>query len=133
MPKRRESFATEMDTRLFIALYTDEDVDQELARQLRHHGFDVVSAREIGKYRLSDRAQLDYAISQQRAIFSFNVKHFVTIFEEYWNAGKDHYGIIVSEQLPLGEVLRRTLRLLDTVMAEEMQNNFKNLGEFAER
>jgi hypothetical protein len=121
----------ENSARLFIALYTDADVNQELALQLRQQGFDAVSARDLGHYRLTDEAQLDYAISQQRTILTFNIKHFVPLFERYWSQGTDHYGIIVSEQLPLGELLRRMLRLLDTVTTQEMQNNFKNLGEFA--
>ncbi len=122
-----------VETRLFVALYTDADVDQTLARQLRQHGFDALSARELGKYQLSDREQLEYAVAEQRAILSFNAKHFVPLFEEYWNTGRHHYGIIVSEQLPLGELLRRVLNLLNSVTAEEMTNNLKNLAEFAQR
>ncbi len=121
------------ETRLIIALYLDADVNQEFARQLRHRGVDVISARELGKYEDSDQEQLIFAISEQRAIFSFNVDHFTTLFQEYWNAGKEHYGIVVSEQISLGEMLRRTLKLLDSVSADEMKNNFKNLGEFAVR
>jgi len=54
------------------------------------------------------------------------------MFDEWWNAGQSHHGIIVSEQLPVGEMLRRTLKLLNTVTADEMMNNIKNLAEFAE-
>lgn len=121
------------ETRLFIALYTDADVNQELAKQLRNRGFDAISARDLGKYQISDQEQLDFAASEQRAILSFNIDHFTTLFEEYWNANKKHYGIIVSKQVPLGELLRRLLKLLDTISAGEMKNNYKNLGEFAER
>ena len=56
-----------------------------------------------------------------------------SLFDEYWWTGKEHLGIIVSEQLPIGELLRRVLRFLNTVTADEMRNNYKNLGEFAER
>ena len=35
--------------------------------------------------------------------------------------------------MPIGEMLRRTLKLLNTVTADEMMNNIKNLAEFAER
>jgi hypothetical protein len=76
---------------------------------------------------------LEYAISDGRAILTFNKRHFEPLYEEYWNAGKKHFGIIVSEHIALGELLRRTLKLLDNVSADEMENNFKDLGEFAER
>jgi|GEM_PF-2175682 len=38
----------ENSIQLFIAFYTDEDVHQQLAQKIREHGFDAVSAREIG-------------------------------------------------------------------------------------
>ena len=124
---------TAEETRLFIALYTDADVGLALAKQLRERGYDALSALEIGKFQPTDQEQLDYAISQRRTILTFNQRHFEPLYEEYWNAGKEHYGIIVSEQIAVGEMLRRTLKLLNSVSAGEMKNNFKNLGEFAER
>jgi hypothetical protein len=41
--------------------------------------------------------------------------------------------IVVSQQIPLGELQRRVMRLFDTVTADEMKNNLRNLAEFAER
>jgi hypothetical protein len=124
---------TVSETRLFIALYTDVDVGLKLAKQLRTRGFDAVSAIEAGNHHLFDQEQLDYAIADRRAILTFNKKHFEPLFEEYWHKGKEHYGIIISEQIPLGELLRRTLKLLDSISLDEMKNNFKDLGEFADR
>jgi predicted nuclease of predicted toxin-antitoxin system len=118
---------------LFIAIYTDADVSLELADQLRARGYDAVSALEVGNYRLLDHEQLDYAISQRRAILTFNTKHFKPLFESFWHQNKDHYGIILSDQIELGELLRRTLKLLNAISADEMKNNIKYLGEFAER
>ena len=121
------------ELQLYIALYIDADVSSELARQLRKRNYDAISATESGRQHLTDREQLDYAISEKRAVLTFNNRHFEPLYEEYWNANKEHYGIIVSEQIPLGEMLRRMLKLLDSVSADEMRNSFKNLGEFAER
>ena len=121
------------EARLFIALYTDADVGLELAKQLRARGYDAVSALELGRYRPSDQEQWDYAISERRTILTFNIKHFKPLFEAYWNVGKGHYGVIVSDQIEFGELLRRVLKLLDTVAADEMINNIKYLGEFAKR
>jgi predicted nuclease of predicted toxin-antitoxin system len=74
---------TDASPRLFIALYTDADVDQKLAEQLRRRRFDAVSAREIGQYQSSDEEQLDYAILQGRAVLTFNSRHWEPLFEEY--------------------------------------------------
>jgi len=39
--------------------------------------------------------------------------------------------VIVSEQLEVGEMLRRVARLLDTVDAGAMRDNWNHLAEFA--
>jgi hypothetical protein len=74
---------------------------------------------------------LAYALSQGRAVLTCNISHFASLFDEYWQGGREHYGIVVSEQLPIGEMLRRALNLLNSVTADEMRNNWKNLAEFA--
>jgi hypothetical protein len=121
------------ETSLFVKLYTDADVHGKLARLVRQHGFDAVSAYEVGNGGLDDPEQLAYAVSQRRAIVTCNIRHFAPLFDAYWQAGQEHYGIIVSAQLPIGEMLRRVLLLLNSVSADEMRNNYKNLAEFAQR
>lgn len=116
---------------LYIALYTDADIHGKLAALIRQHGFDAVSAYEAGNAGLDDPAQLRYAADHERAILTCNAKDFAPLLEEWREAGVEHWGIVVSEQLSLPEMLRRALRLLDTVSADEMQNSFRNLGEFA--
>ncbi|MEW5720617.1 MAG: DUF5615 family PIN-like protein, partial [Chloroflexota bacterium] len=106
------------------------DVSRHLARALRERGFDAISAKEIGNAELNDCAQLDYATAEHRAILTHNAQDFVPLLSEYWRAGKEHYGVIVSQQLPFSRLLRRVLKLLNTVDADEMKNSFRNLGEF---
>jgi len=119
--------------RLFITLYLDADVSKKLARALRENSFDAVSAKEVGNAELDDRAQLEYAIREHRAILTHNSQDFVRLLDECWRAGKEHYGVVVSEQLPLGEMFRRLLRLLNAVPADEMKNSFRNLGGFKQQ
>jgi hypothetical protein len=64
---------------------------------------------------------------------TYNGKDFMPLFDQYWWSGREHYGIIISEQLPIGELARCMLRLLNSVSADEMKNNYKNLGEFAQK
>jgi predicted nuclease of predicted toxin-antitoxin system len=100
---------------------------------LRERGFDAVSAYEVGNADLSDPEHLVYAAAQDRALLTFNSKDFAVLFDRLWWERTPHPGIIVSEQLPLGELLVRVLRMLDSVTADEMRNGFRNLGEFAAR
>jgi len=119
-----------MATRLFIALYLDADVSKKIAEAIRAEGFDAIAAVELGQTKLSDEEHLEFAQSPQRAILTHNHDDFARLFDQYWRTGKDHYGIIVSEQLPIGIILKRLLQMLDTISAEEMKNSFRNLGEF---
>ncbi len=118
---------------LFVALYTDADITPKLARLLRERGFDAVAAHEVGNAELEDAEHLAYAASQGRAILTYSSKDYAPLVDQYWWAGKEHHGIIVSEQLPVGELLRRVLRFLNTMTADEMRNNYRDLAEFAAR
>ena len=51
-----------------------------------------------------------------------------------WSSeGREHAGIILSVQMPIGGLLKRMLRLLDQVTADEMKNNLRYLSDFADR
>jgi hypothetical protein len=116
-----------------VKLYVDTDITPKLARTLRAHGYDVVSAHEVGSAEATDREHIDFAAAQGRTLLTCNAQDFTPIFEDYWFAGKDHNGIVVSEQLELGEMLRRVMAFLDSITVDEMRNNWKNLAEFAGR
>jgi uncharacterized protein with PIN domain len=111
----------------------DTDITPKLARILRSRGYDVVSAHEIGLAEVTDEEHMTFAAAERRALLSCNARDFTPIFEDYWFAGRDHSGVIVSAQLELGEMLRRVMAFLDNVTADEMRNNWKNLAEFAEK
>jgi predicted nuclease of predicted toxin-antitoxin system len=117
----------------FIRLYVDADITPKLARTLRARGYDAISAHEVGLAEVSDAEHMAFAVSQGRTLLTCNARDFTPIFEDLWFAGKEHSGVIVSEQLEPGEMLRRVLRFLDVVSADEMRNNWKNLAEFAVR
>ena len=116
-----------------VRLYLDADVDVKLATSLRRAGYDCVSARKVGSATLDDEAQLAFAAREGRVLLTHNIQHFVPIFERWWHAGLSHSGIVVSQQIPLGELQRRVIRLLETVTASEMVDNIRNLAEFAGR
>ena len=49
----------------------------------------------------------------------YQTKHFVPLHKSYLMKGRQHYGIIVSPQYPIGETLRRMLNLLETLAAAD--------------
>ena len=103
-------------------LYLDEDVHKRLAQALRLRSFDALSAHEAGYWGLSDQEQLAYAAAGGWVLFTFNVRDYVRLHVEWLQTNRPHCGIIVSDQISLGETVRRLLRLLNRVSSEEMAN-----------
>ncbi len=116
--------------RLYIALYTDEDVYGEIAPQIRAHGYDALSTFEAANDGLLDRTQLEFAISQGRAILTHNMGDFERLHTEYQTKRLEHFGIIVAPQWEIGTVIKRILNMLDRIDAEQIKNQYRHLGEF---
>ncbi len=104
-----------------IRLYLDEDTSSRaLIQALRSRSVDLLTAREAGLGQTPDECHLEYATSFQRTIFTYNVRDFARLHQEYLKAGRHHAGIIVSEQLPVGVLVRRLLKLLAAWSADDM-------------
>ncbi len=71
------------EPRLFIALYSDEDITAELAPALRERGFEAESAVEAQMLNSDDEAQLAYAASRGLALLTSNADHFVRLAKQY--------------------------------------------------
>ena len=121
------------EVKLFIALYVDEDVHKAFAKEIRRHGFDAISTDEENRREVSDEKQLEYATSLGRALLTHNRQDFAPMHERWLSEGREHAGIILSTRIEIGELLRRTLRLLNQVTADDMRNNLRHLNDFADR
>jgi len=110
-----------------IELFLDEDVHSGLAHALRKRGYDVIHAQELDRKGRSDSDQLLFAIQQERCLFTFNVKDFVILHNQYAKSQQEHWGIIVSKQLPFRESMSRLLRLLQRTAKETMKNHLEFL------
>lgn len=110
-----------------IKLYLDEDVRPLLAKIMRYRGYDVVSAVEKNFTGLTDEEQIFQAIREQRAILSHNIKDFVKLHHKYW---KEHFEILLSEQVPLRILLRRVLRCMSQNQADGFKGKLIWLSSF---
>ena len=118
---------------LLIALYTDEDVTPDLALALRWRGYTAASTAEAHNFELSDEAQLSYATQRGMALLTYNTQDFIRLAEQWYYQGREHAGIILSEQFDrhqFGELLRRVLRLLDSLTADEIKNQVVFLQQY---
>lgn len=113
-----------------IRLYLDEQVWPGLTDALATLGYDALHVYGVDRGGMTDDEQLTFAAEQGRAILTFNIKHFVPLTTLWYEAGRDHAGIVLSDELEPGELLRRVKNLLATVSGEEMINAVRFLQEF---
>ncbi len=108
--------------RLFIELYLDEDVSALVAKLLRVRGFTVQTTQEAGRKTTDDAEQLAYAVSQRRTVLTHNRDDFVQLAQEYFTAGRKHYGIIIAVRRPPHEIVTRLMTLLNQMTADEVED-----------
>ena len=111
-----------------IRLYVDEDAAAfALVEALRHRGVDVVTVLDAGMASATDEQQLVIATSQGRAIYSHNVGDFCRLHREFLVQSRQHAGIILisRQRISIGEKLRRLLRLIATITAEDMSGRLE--------
>lgn len=111
-------------------LLLDEQIWVYLATLLREHGFDVIHVYEADLGETPDNEVLRAAVEKHRAVVTFNTRDYVPLARQYSEDGKEHYGIVVSDEIPQGELQRRVTKLLESVSAEELKNMVRFLQEF---
>jgi len=108
-------------------LLLDEHIWAYLAKLLREQGFDVVHVNEVDMVATADDRIMKYAVDEHRAVVTFNIKDFVPLAVQYYEDGKEHYGVVLSKELSRGELQKRVTKLLVNVTAEELMNSIRYL------
>jgi hypothetical protein len=117
-----------------VRLYFDADsMERSVVSGLRARGIDATSAQEVGMADSSDQEQLEFARSDGRVLFSFNVSDFQRLDTRYLSQGRTHSGIVLAAQqrYSIGERIRRLQRLIATKSAEEMNSRLEFLSDWA--
>jgi hypothetical protein len=117
-----------------IRLYLDEDsMSRELIRALLARGIDVQSATDVGRIEYPDDQQLAYAASQGRTLYTGNIGDFSRLHSEYMASQRSHSGIILAQRhkYPIGEQIRRLLKLTSAVSAEAMKDRLEFLNAWS--
>jgi hypothetical protein len=103
-----------------------------LVQALRNRGIDISTALDAGTLKKADDWQLAYAAAQGMTIYSFNVGDFCRLHAEWLAAGRSQAGIIPArqKQFPIGEQMRRLVKLVNTLSEEEMRDRLEFLGSW---
>jgi len=114
----------------FSNLLEEDSMSHALVRGLRARGADVRTALEEGMIERDDEEHLEFAAKANRVLYSFNVADFYDLHSRYLVEDKEHAGLILArqQQFAIGEQLRRLLRLIAKVSADEMKNRVEFLG-----
>jgi uncharacterized protein DUF5615 len=113
-----------------VSLFTDEDVYGNAAVALRAAGFDAISVPEAGRLSHSDESHLEWAARNGRVMVSFNVRDVAALHAAWLRAGRSHAGVVVSKRRPLGDFIRRLIRLGQTLDGDEMKNRLEFLSDW---
>lgn len=106
-----------------IRLYLDEDAQRtDLMQALRARQVDVETVSEANLIGQPDKVHLQYATEQGRVIFTFNRGDFYQLHTEWLSRDQHHAGIIVSDQVATGAIMRPLLQLVNAKTAEEMHD-----------
>jgi len=97
---------------------------------LRARNVDVLTASEAGMINHGDPDQLAAASADRRVLFTFNVADYCVLHQSWMAQQRSHAGIVVARQqrYPVGEQLRRLMRLIGSITAEEMRNRIEFLS-----
>jgi hypothetical protein len=117
---------------VILRLYLDEDSSRHaLVRGLRVRGADVTTAGDAGTLGKSDEEQLEWAAAKGLTLYSFNRGDFYALHTDWIRTGRSHAGIVLSRQdLSIGDQMRRLLRLIASLSAEEMQDRVEFLSSW---
>ncbi|MEA2574164.1 MAG: hypothetical protein QOH93_1462 [Chloroflexia bacterium] len=113
-----------------IRIYLDEDaMSRSLINALRSRGVDVTVASDVGMRGRSDAEHLAYTTDGGLVLFSFNMGHYMALHTSWLQQGQSHTGLILSDQhYDVGELMRRILRIVAGLSAEQMQDRAEFLS-----
>lgn len=113
-----------------IKLLLDEHIWEGLTEALTKQGYDVIHIVNTEYRGIDDEPLLALAASQGRAVLTNNVRDFAPLVILWYEARREHAGVIFSIQLLPGELLRQTKNLLTTLSADDLKNTARWLQEF---
>ena len=99
---------------------------------LRARRVDVLTASDCGMVGRSDEEHLRYATGDDRVLYSFNIKDYSLVHEQWIATGHEHAGMILASQqrYAIGEQLRRLLHLVNGRSATEMRSRLEYLSNW---
>src|SRR5437763_7214542 len=110
--------------------YLDEDyLEKAIVRALRTNSVNLTIATEASMQNRPDEDHLVWASDSDRTLLSYNVAHYCALHGSWMTGGRGHASIILAAQqrYSAGEEIRRIMRLISRLSAEDMRNRLEFL------
>lgn len=114
-----------------MTFYLDEDITVELADVLQTQGHQAVTTSMAGNRGSKDEDQLDYATQINAVLITHNRRHFRRLHRNWTRSDRRHAGLILTRQLPLGELERRMKAFLTFAFGLDVEGMLFDLRDFA--
>ena len=103
-----------------------------LVAALRARHVDIITPLDCGMTGKSDEEHLCCAANHSRVLYSFNIKDYSLLHEDWIATGRIHSGIVLAfqQRYSVGEQLRRLLHLLNAKHASEMHSHLEYLSNW---
>jgi predicted nuclease of predicted toxin-antitoxin system len=118
-----------------IAWLMDHDsLTGMVVEAMRFASLNTLLTSEAGLERTPDAEILAFAASEQRTIYTANVRDYARLHKEWMEAGRTHSGIVVRhyQQMPARLQLRAIHQIRQRFSAETMVNTLLYLDNFIE-
>jgi len=107
-------------------------MDRALVRALRGRDVDIITALDADMIEQPDEKHLSFATAQQRVLYSSNIGDFCRLHNIWLTQNRSHTGMVLSLQqhYSVGERMRRLLKLVSQLTAEDMKNRVEFLSNW---
>ena len=107
-----------------IKFHLDENVNNAVADGLKRRRVDVTTTSQVGLMGVSDLEQVEFALSENRAIFTHD-DDLLKIHQK----GIEHAGIIYCNQniRSIGDIIRGLILIWEVLEPEELKNEIEFL------
>lgn len=111
-----------------MKLCLDHHFPAALAIQLIRGGYDVVTAHQRGWHILSDAELLDRCASEGRVLMTNNVKDFVPVIQRWASGGRQHPGLIFTDDSRWPRTANTTGRFLKALgpLLEQADDQYRD-------
>jgi predicted nuclease of predicted toxin-antitoxin system len=114
-----------------VPLYLDDClIAKQVARQLRAAGHVLYVTSELGLKGQQDQAHLEAATTLGAVLVSQNQRDFVPLHRRWQALGREHAGIIITPQVPIGIRIKRLERAARLLNPEAARNQLMELNLF---